>query len=165
MKKNVSSAQEGKSLEYKQALEKAAAYCSRQEVCGSQVEEKLRAWNTREADVQKILDLLQKENFLDDGRYARFYARDKFRFNGWGRIKISHMLRQKRIAGSEIETALEAIDPEDYFQTCLDQIRNRSRSLKDKDDFVRRGKLFRFAAGRGFETEIIRRALDNLEEE
>ena len=165
MKKSGSSRPENKHTDYKPALHRAAALCSRQEQCTSHIREKLRNWNVNERDSEQIIKTLQDEKYLDDERFAGFFTKDKFRFNGWGKIKITHMLRQKRISEETIHQALEQIDEDAYFQACMEMIRNKSATLKEKNQFTRKGKLFRFAAGRGFESDLIHRVLNLLEKE
>jgi len=150
---------------YEKALQRAAGLCSQQEQCSSGIREKLRLWKVSEPNIEKIIRKLKEEKFIDDERFAGFYAKDKFRFNGWGRIRISHMLRQKKIGEEEIEDALSQISDEDWYGTCFELLRNKSATLQEKDPFKRRGKLFRFVAGRGFEPDLIYRALDQLEKE
>ena len=89
-----------------QALSALAALCSRGEQAESDLREKLRKWEVSPADADRIIQRLKEENFLSDERYARAFVRDKFRFNGWGRIKIAHALRQKHIDSQWIEQAL-----------------------------------------------------------
>lgn len=165
MKKSASSRPGSKEISYEKALQRAAGLCSRQEQCSSNIRDKLRLWNISDADAEKIIQKLRAESFLDDGRYAGFYAKDKYRFNSWGRIKITHTLRQKKVGEEEIENALSQIDEEEWFLTCLKITRQKSASLKEEDTFTRRGKLLKFAAGRGFEPDLIFRALDQLEKE
>lgn len=151
--------------DYKAALHRAAALCSSQEQCTEHIREKLRRWSVSEADADRVIEYLLKENFLDDQRYAIHFAKDKFRFNHWGKIKISHMLRQKRIDSESIEKAIYQIDEEAYFQVCADLIRKKSNTLKDKNRFTRKAKLFRFASGRGFESDLIHRILNRCDNE
>lgn len=165
MKKSDSSRPGSKELSYDRALQRAAGLCSRQEQCTSNIRDKLKNWNVQEADAEKIIQKLRDEQFLDNGRYAGFYAKDKFRFNSWGKIKITHALRQKRVGEEEIENAISQIDEEDWFLTCLKITRQKAASLKEENTFTRRGKLLKFAAGRGFEPDLIYRALDQLEKE
>ena len=153
----------GEKLEYKVALKRAAALCSKQEQCSHHIREKLKSWNVADDDAEKIIDLLKKEKFLDDQRYATFYVRDKFRFNGWGKIKLAVMLRQKGIPEVTINEALNQIDQESYFQLCHRLISEKSATLKETNLFKRKGKLFRFAAQRGFESDMIHRIL-NMED-
>jgi regulatory protein len=151
-------------IEYKAALRKAAAFCSRQEQCSGDIRRKLEQWKMEREDVEKILEQLRNENFLDDGRYAKTFVRDKFRFNRWGKVKIRHMLRQKEVSEEHAGLALSEIDPEEYLDACFELAGQKAASLKDEDPFKRRGKLFRYLSGRGFEPEVIGRALENLGE-
>ena len=56
--------------------------------------------------------------------------------------------------------ALEEIDQEEYFQTCLDLVQGKSATLKEKNRFTKKAKLFRFASNRGFEPDLIHRILN-----
>jgi regulatory protein len=149
-------------MEYKVALQRAAALCSSQEQCSSHIRAKLNSWKVSEDDAAKIMELLQKEKFLDDARYAAFYVRDKYRLNGWGKIKLMHMLRQKEISQDLIQEALGQIDLEEYRQTCERLILEKSATLKESNQFKRKGKLFRYAAQRGFESDLIHQILSYL---
>ena len=146
-------------MEYNEALRRAAALCSRQEQCSSHILEKLNHWNIPEEAAHRIITVLKKEKYLDDQRYATFYTRDKFRLNGWGKVKISVMLRRAGIPDSVIRQALNEIDEESYFNACARLISQKSATLTDKNHFTRKGKLFRHAAQRGFESELIHRIL------
>ena len=163
MKKNGSSKSKANIGTYEIALQRAAGLCSRQEQCTSHIREKLRSWNVSGEDEDKIILKLTEEQFLNDERFAGFYVKDKFKFNGWGRIRISHMLRQKGVDEVFIGNALLQIDEEEWFQTCLRLIQSKFSKLKEEDPFKQKGKLLRYAAGRGFEPSLIYRALDELE--
>ena len=149
-------------MEYKVALQRAAALCSSQEQCSSHIREKLNSWKVSDKDTDRIIELLLKEKFLDDTRYATFYVRDKYRLNGWGKIKLAHMLRQKDIPQNLIQEALDQIDQEEYRQTCERLISEKSATLKESNQFKRKGKLFRYAAQRGFESELIHQILSYI---
>jgi len=141
------------------ALKRAAALCSSQEQSAGHIRVKLKEWGVSDGDAEKILQKLKEEKFLDDERFATFYVKDKFRLNQWGKIKIAYMLRQKGVEENIILAALDQIDDKAYLETCVNLIRAKSSSLKEKNHFTKKGKLFRFASGRGFESEMINRAL------
>ena len=149
-------------MDYEQALKRAAALCSSQEQCSSQVRQKLISWKVSGQDAEKILQLLIKEKFVDDQRYANFYVRDKFRFNGWGKIKLAVMLSQKEIPKSNIEEALNQIDPELYKERCARLIGDKAATLRETNPYKKKGKLFRFAAQRGYESDLIHQILSYL---
>ena len=66
---------------------------------------------------------------------------------------------------TDIENALLQISEEDWYQACFELLQGKSAILKEDNSYKRKGKLFRFAAGRGFEPDLIYRALDQLEKE
>lgn len=145
-----------------EALHRAAALCSSAEHCTADIREKLARWGVTEADSRTIIDRLVQERFIDEQRYAVAFVKDKFRFSGWGRIKIRYALQQKRIDGSDIDHALATLDEEQYNDRLLELLQAKSRSIRDDDPEARRAKLFRFAASRGFESALIFNALKQV---
>lgn len=113
-------------------------------------------------EIERIIAYLQEEKYLDDRRYAFTYVRDKFRFNAWGKIKLNAMLSQKNIPREIIDEALEQIDPDLYKQTCTRLLSEKSASLKESNQYRRKGKLYRFASQRGFESDLIHQILSYL---
>jgi len=151
--------EENNSSSYKDALRRAAALCSNQEQCTGTILEKLRTWGVDTDEAHRVIQKLKEEKFLDDSRYAKFFVRDKYKLNRWGKVKITAMLRQKKIENSLIEEALNEINMKEYEEICEDLIKTKSASLNESNHYIRKGKLFRFAAGRGFESDLIHRIL------
>lgn len=146
-----------------EALHRAAALCSTAEHCTADIREKLARWGVTGNDARAIVDRLVQERFIDEQRYAVAFVKDKFRFSGWGRIKIRYALQQKHIDSGDIDNALAAIDEELYTDRLLELLKAKSRTIRDDDPEARRAKLFRFAASRGFESNLIFNALKQLE--
>lgn len=147
---------------YEQMLFKASAYCATAEHCEADVREKLRTWTCAPEHIDKIIDYLQQENFLNEQRYCNAFVRDKFRFNQWGKTKIAIMLRAKNIAEETIAEAIDQIDDETYQQTVTTLLQTKLKGLKYRDEYDRKAKLIRFAQGRGFEYGIIAAAIEQL---
>ena len=145
-----------------EALHRAATLCSSAKHCTADIREKLARWGVTEADSRTIIDRLVQERFIDEQRYAVAFVKDKFRFSGWGRIKMRYALQQKRIDGSDIDHALATLDEEQYNDRLLELLQAKSRSIRDDDPEARRAKLFRFAASRGFEPSLIFNALKQV---
>ena len=143
-----------------EVLYKLAAKCSVSEQCLSDIEAKLAKYDLTEEEKTRILRHLVEEKYIDDGRYAEAYVRDKYRFNKWGRIKIAQGLRMKGIDRETIDTAMEAIDEEEYLDILRGLIQSKRRSTKGKNDYEVNGKIIRFATGRGFEFGAIRQCLN-----
>ena len=121
-------------------------------------------WNIPRKEEDSIVEQLLKENYIDEARYARFYINDKFRFNKWGRNKIIQGLRAKKIPASVYAVELEGIDEEDYLDILRSLLEAKRRDVKARNSYERDCKLIRFALGRGYEMEAIRRCLSVSDE-
>lgn len=153
-----------KEITEQEALSKAAAYCSSAEHCTAEVVAKLNAWGIPAEGQARILARLVQEHYIDEARYARFYINDKFRFNKWGRNKIIQGLRAKKIPDSVYAVELEGIDEEDYLDILRSLLEAKRRDVKARNSYERDCKLIRFALGRGYEMEAIRRCLSVSDE-
>lgn len=69
-----------KTLTPPEALHRSAALCSSSEHCIADIREKLSRWGIGEPDARTIVERLVQERFIDEGRYAIAFAKDKFRF-------------------------------------------------------------------------------------
>ena len=143
-------------------LNKAATYASRCEHCESEVREKLLVWGGSNEETEEIIAYLVEERYIDNQRYANSYTSDKFRFNHWGKYKISMMLRSKDIGNDVIEEALNQIEEEEYLEKLEQIIKDKLRSLKYSSEYEKKGKLFKFAQSRGFESSAISKVIDSL---
>ena len=141
-------------VNYRQALTKAMTMCSQSERCRFDIAVKLREWGISEEDILNILDYLIRERFLDEGRFVRFYISDKLRFNKWGKIKLTYMLRQKQIPEELIKSGLDQISDELYGKILTDLLKAKIKSIKGDSVYERRGKLSVFAQGHGFEADL-----------
>lgn len=144
------------------ALNIIAGLCSKKEYCSGDIRGKLLKWELPENDIRKIMEFLQSHKFIDDARFARIYAEDKFRFNHWGKKKIALMLSQKHISPNVITEALEAVDPEHYEESCLEILRQKMKSLQGLDSFQLKVRLMRFGLGRGFDYDTLNQCLSVL---
>ncbi len=108
------------------------------------------------------MDFLIRHQFIDDRRYATIYAEDKFRFNHWGKQKITRMLRQKGIPGEIITEALSGIAPAAYAENCLEILRQKLRTLPPEEPYKTKGKLMRFALGKGFDYDTVIHCINRL---
>ncbi len=151
-----------KEYSFVELLHKAASYCSISEHCVSEVEDKLTAWGITEADKHKIIDHLIAEDFINEKRYCVFFVKDKFRFNKWGKIKISFALKGKKLDRKLIDDAINIIDEGEYEEMLASLLKTKLVGLKYEFEYEKQGKLFRFAQSRGFENNVIEQAIRSL---
>lgn len=146
-----------------QALSRLAALCSRGEQAESDLRRKLQRWDIDPVEANRIVQRLKEENFLNEERFARAFVRDKARFNGWGRVKIAHALRQKQVSAAIIQLAIdEEMDAQASRSTLLRLLQGKARTVCQREPRLARAALLRFAASRGFETDLCYRCVDEV---
>ena len=135
-----------------QMLQKSEAFCAYQERSSFEVLEKLKRLGAQEGEIIQILNSLIENKFLDDERFAKAYAVGKLRIKHWGVNKIKQGLQLKRIDRQIILEAIQYMYNEENYFGILQEIATRKwqELLKEKDPWIRKQKLFRFLASRGF---------------
>jgi regulatory protein len=147
---------------FEEALGYAARYCSQAEHCKSEILEKISRYELTQEEQASLIRRLEVDNYLNESRYVKAFVKDKFRFSKWGRIKIRYALRQKGISGELAEEGFSILSEASYEEMLCDLLRQKKRTLKASSFYELRGKLLRFAAGRGFEIELAGKCLHNM---
>lgn len=150
-----------KPLTPQQALARLQDLCSRSEQCSADLAKKMHGWGISSGNIEKILALLVRDRFVDDNRFAAAFACDKYRFAGWGKIKIARQLASKNIDRTIISAALHEIDDEEYSAIALRALKAKTRSIKEGNTYEGRTKLFRVGVTRGYETSLISDIIKN----
>jgi len=148
---------------YDKALAKAMRYCSFQERCILDLENRFRAWNVKKEDWDKLIDKLIEDNFLDEDRYIEAFVRGKFIIKKWGKNKIKAGLIAKRVFSNKIDDIIaQEIEEADYSNTLKDLIRKKNLLITEKDKVKRKDKLYRYMLGKGYEQELVYKALKTI---
>ena len=137
-----------------------AALCAQAEHCQWEMVEKMRKWEIPEETQARIMERLVKERYVDDERFARAFAKDKVRYNKWGRRKVEQALWQKHIDEDIRKNVLNEIDDEEYLSVLRPLLKQKRKSIKAQNDYELNQKLMRFALGRGFTFDIIKQCID-----
>ena len=145
-----------------QALSSLMRQCARAEKCSGDALRLMRRWGVSEADARKVLERLLRERFIDDGRYAAAFVRDKMRFSGWGERKIRMALRTKGVATQHIDAALGELESVDNSRRLEEMLRKKAAKTTARDLYDLKGKLVRFGMSRGFELEDVLAATDQV---
>jgi len=144
------------------ALSKMKKYCAYRERCHSEVRYKLLSLEIYGDDLEEIIADLIIEKYLSEDRYAKAYARGKFRINHWGKNKIIAGLKAKSIPQGLITSALLEIDEEEYKNTLNALISKKARTLRSKNAYDKKQKLSKFALTKGYEYAFIKEALEEI---
>ncbi len=144
------------------ALAKLQRYCAYQDRCHKEVRSKLLGLGIYGDDLEEIMVDLIQENFLNEERYARSFARGKFRMKKWGRNRIRRELKMRDISGYCMKKAMAEIEEEDYKKTLTEILEKKEKLLKEKNEFARKNKLAQYAIGRGFESHLVWEAVNEM---
>ena len=148
-----------KELTEQEALARLTALCAQGEHCTGELSEKMRRWGLGQEAQARIMQYLVQERFVDDERYCRAFVRDKIKYNKWGRRKIEQALWQKGVDEEIRRRVLDEVEEEDFLTELRDLLKAKSRSITAKNDYERNMKLMRFALGRGYSYDQIRRCI------
>jgi regulatory protein len=146
-------------------LNRARNWCSRRELCISDIKSRLLKFDMMESEMQTIIDILVSEKYIDESRYVNAFVHDKINFQKWGIQKIKQALYYKGISRNEIDEVLENINKEEYLEKFLPVALNRKKTIKGLDDFEKNQKLIRFLLSKGINMDDVFRILEKIKEE
>jgi len=153
---------EQQNRKYLAALVKAQKYCSKQETCISGIRKKLNQWGVNPAYHERIQKDLEAEKFIDETRYASLFVKEKFRLNQWGIIKIRQTMKIKQIPENIINEAINIIPDDEYIRMLEKIMSQKLGNIKAGNKFEQKGKLYRYAASKGYENDKIMQVINNI---
>jgi len=144
---------------YKEAYQKASAFCAMSEKCEQDVRKKLQKWEVSKQDADRIIAQLKLDDFLNDIRYCEAFVKDKFRFNRWGKVKIAFELKTKNLPSEAIYDAIDKIDEDEYLSSLQELLNAKKRTIKKGTQYEIQVKLYKFALSRGFESDLVKQLI------
>ena len=145
-----------------EATHKLEGYCAYQERCHKEVIDKLRNMGMIPEAIDHILVHLIEHNYLNEERFAKSFARGKFKIKKWGRTRIVNELKQRGISRFNIRTALKEITEEEYVSTLDSLAKKRLEGLRETNGLKRRKKLADYLLYRGWESHLVYEKVSEL---
>lgn len=139
----------------KEATKKLESYCAYQDRCHKEVVTKLREMRMIPEAIDQIAAHLIQENYLNEERFAKSFARGKFRIKKWGRNRIVNELKLRAISKYNIKTALAEINDKDYYETFDNLAKKRLEAIKETSIQKRKRKLADYLLYRGWESHLV----------
>lgn len=128
-----------------------------------ELREKLRRRAAKAGDVDDVLARLKQDGYLDDRRFAEHYAAARLANDRFGRGRVIHDLRQRRVAPALAEkTVGEVYEDVDEQKLIEEWIRRKYRAAPREGLFEEEKDLaqaYRRLLRAGFRTGEILRAL------
>lgn len=120
-----------------------------------EVRRKLESYGLILEVLDELLMELIQENYLNEERFARAFVRGKFNIKKWGRIKIKRELYLHQLSDYVLKKAFSEIDDEQYDLTLTTLLEKKSREVKIKDPWQKRGQIAQWLIGKGYESDIV----------
>lgn len=109
------------------------------------------------------MNALEEEQFINDERFARIYAKSKFNTNKWGKIKISNFLKSMQIPHNQIKEALWEIPEEEYLKTLEKLASKKEAELRKKyEGFDKKMRIINYLLQKGFESALVYKIADQI---
>lgn len=147
----------------KEAIFKIENFCAYQERCHEEVLTKLKSMNLNSEEIDVIMVHLINDNFLNEERFARSFARGKHRIKHWGKIRITNELKQKKITSTLIKIGLQEISPDEYLSTFANLTEKYWVSIKETNQLKKRKKFCDYLLRKGFESNLVYDKMKELE--
>jgi regulatory protein len=140
------------------ARKKAMDYLARREHGRQELLVKLEAAGFEPETASAALEQLARDGLQDDRRFAESFVRSRIE-QGKGPVRIRLELQQRGLDGPLVDEVLEAAGED--WGALASRIRVGKFGPGQPADFPEKARQMRFLQYRGFESEHIRRALDD----
>ncbi len=150
------------SFTFEEVRKKLEHYCSYQERCHKEVDQKLLQMNVIPLVREEVIFHLMKHDFLNEERFAQSFARGKFKIKKWGKIRIVRELQQRNITAYTVKSALNEINDEEYIDTFNLLAEKKYHTIKESNIYKKRKKLTDYLLYRGWESDLIYRKVQEL---
>ena len=147
--------QRNKAYNIKEVTHRIQSFCALQDRCQWEVEKKMKEWGVEEDIIKNILTDLILEKFIDEQRFSESFCRGKFRIKRWGKLKIKNELKIRKISTSCINKGLDQILDKEYYSVLKELYEKKKDSLKDKNQFIQKGKIIKYLQQKGYENDLI----------
>lgn len=124
---------------------------------------KLKEKDFTEDIIDEVINILEKEEYLNDRLYCEVFIEDKKQLNGYGKNKIKSLLIQKGVSKSVFEDFLDEFEYEEEFDNALKMGIKKLNLLSNEEDiFKKKQKLINYLAYRGFSFDCINDVLREI---
>jgi regulatory protein len=148
-----------------EAKRKMEKYCIYQDRCHQEIEKKLREMGMIKQASEVIQLHLMEHDFVNEERFARSFARGKFKIKKWGKKRIVNELKKREVSNYNIEAGLSEIDPIEYENTLDETGRRRFENVRETNTLKKRKKVADFLLRKGFESHKVYELVMALERE
>ena len=141
---------------------KLKQYCSYQDRCHNEVENKLSKFNLISQAKDQILFNLINEDYLNETRFCKSFVRGKFKIKNWGKRRIIQELKSRKISEFNIKKGLSEINEIEYLEKFENLFTKKLSSLENLTRIDKKKKIFSYLQYRGWETNLIYEKINQI---
>ena len=141
---------------------KLKQYCSYQDRCHNEVEQKLKTFDVISEVKEQIISNLISENYLNETRFCKSFVRGKFKIKNWGKRKITLELKSRKVSNYNLKEGLKEINEIDYLDKLETLFNKKLASLDHLSLINKKKKILSFLLYRGWETNLIYEKLNQI---
>jgi regulatory protein len=138
-------------------------YCSYQERCHQEVEQKLYAFALSAEERNSIIVKLIETNYLNEERFASLFTISKLHQKKWGKIRIKLELKARKISDYLITKSLKEINQHEYFLTFETLSEKHWETILEKNSMKKRKKFCDYLLRKGWESDLVYSKVKELE--
>ncbi len=146
------------------AIERLKKYCVLQDKCKWDASQKMQTWKLNKKTQQNILELLIKEKYIDEERYAKSFCRGKFKIKKWGKLKIISALKRKYISVENINIGIKEINKNEYLETLENLYQKKKKSTRIINTHIKNKRIAEFLINKGYESNLVWNKIKKLSE-
>ena len=114
------------------------------------------------AVVEETVAYFGAQGFLDDEKFAKWYAMSRLQSRPSGKRQIAFDLKNKGVPASVVSRTLNGLEDFDEKQIALDAVLKRHKTMGRLPENVSKTRLYGFLKRRGFTSEAVFYALGKL---
>ncbi len=150
----------------KRAKDKALKYLGYKMRSKKQVIKKLEEYDFPSNVINKVIQVLEKYNYINDEEFAKAFIKDKVNLKGYGSFKISYDLKMLGIEEQVFKKYLYDENFVDENKKAKDLLLKKLKNRNIQDlDYKEKQKIYAYLARRGFSYDSINKAFNYLLEE
>ena len=148
---------------FEEIKHKLEYYCSYQDRCHKEVEQKLNSFTLITELKEKVIVHLIENNFINEERFAKSFVRGKHNYKGWGKNRIVNELKFRNISSRIITIALKEIPEATYLENFHQLAEKHWHNITERKGQKKNKKFVDFLLRKGYETSLIYEKLKELE--
>ncbi|WP_396180420.1 regulatory protein RecX [Flavobacterium sp.] len=144
-------------------ISKLEYYCSYQDRCHKEVEQKLRSFTLLPELKEQIIVHLIENKYIDEERFSKSFTRGKHNYKGWGKNRIVQELKFRDISKRNIDLALLELPNDIYLANFHALAEKNWNAIKERKGQKKNKKFVDFLLRKGYETSLIFEKLKQLD--